>query len=304
MRIAHFSDLHVLDWAGVAPGRFFNKRLTGWVNIRLKRGHVHRADYVRMTAREIRRVGAHHVIVTGDLTNLALEPEFQLARDILEDEMGLGPDEISIVPGNHDFYTSGALRKRRFTEFFSKYTRCDLDVAVDIGSGHFPFVKLRGPCAIVGLSSAVPRPPLVASGVLGAPQLAALSRALAHPEVRRRTAVLALHHPLANPPSRARTLLGGLLDAGELCAHLRGLERGLVLHGHLHRRVQRIVPTERGALLSVGATSASLHHEHEHRMAGFNLYEVDDATGAIRAVEARVFDPSAGIFRVERIPEA
>ncbi len=98
MRIAHFSDLHVLDWQGIGPGRFFNKRLTGWVNIRLKRGHVHRASYVRAIAREVRARHVDHVVVTGDLTNLALEPEFALAHAILEDEMGLSPDEISIVP--------------------------------------------------------------------------------------------------------------------------------------------------------------------------------------------------------------
>ena len=44
MRIAHFSDLHLLDLEGVSPTRFLNKRLTGLLNIRLKRGHVHRAE--------------------------------------------------------------------------------------------------------------------------------------------------------------------------------------------------------------------------------------------------------------------
>lgn len=299
MRIAHFSDLHVLSLVGVGWHRFLGKRLTGYANIRLKRGHVHHASYVSALAKEMARTKVDHVTITGDLTNLALEPEFLLAREILEDELHLRPSDISVVPGNHDLYTRGALKRKRFTEFFSEYTKCDIDVAVDIGAGHFPFVKLRGPAAIIGLSSAVPRPPFVASGTLGRLQLEALARALAHPEVKKRTPVLLLHHPPLNPPSLLKTWLEGLTDADRLRELLAPLERGLVLHGHLHRRlVRKMAPS---GLLSVGATSASLHHEQTARMSGFNLYELDDA-GALVRMEAHVLDGDDS-FHVEAIPE-
>ena len=61
MRIAHFSDLHVLDWEGVGPARFLNKRMTGWVNIRLKRGHIHRSQYVRAISERLATVAAHRL---------------------------------------------------------------------------------------------------------------------------------------------------------------------------------------------------------------------------------------------------
>jgi 3',5'-cyclic AMP phosphodiesterase CpdA len=302
MHIAHFSDLHVLDLEGVAPHRFLNKRLSGWANLRLKRKHVHHSRYVRAVAREITRVKVDHVAITGDITNLALEPEFLAARSLLEEELGLAPHDVSIVPGNHDFYTRGALRRRRFTEFFASYVKCDLDLAVDIGSGHFPFVRLRGRAAVIGLSSAVPRPPFVASGAIGAPQLEALARILAHPEVRSRTPVLLLHHPLHNPASRMKTLVEGLTDADALGTVLGTLERGLVLHGHLHKRIQRRFATATGELLAIGATSASLTHHEANRMSGFNLYALDDATGAITKIEAHVFDEASESFRVTPIP--
>lgn len=301
-RIAHFSDLHVLSLAGVGFHRFLGKRLTGWANLRFKRKHVHHAAYVREIAQEITRAKVDHVAITGDLTNLALEPEFQLAREILEEELHLSPKDISIVPGNHDLYTRGALVGKRFTSFFSEYTKCDLDVAVDIGAGHFPYVKLRGPAAVIGLSSAVPRLPLVASGHLGGLQLDALETALAHAEVRSRTPVLLVHHPLFNPDSKVKTLLEGLTDAPRLQRILGRLGAGLLLHGHLHRRLARKLDTATGHVLSVGATSASLHHEHETRMSGFNLYELDDA-GRLTKMEAHVLDPDRHEFHVERIPE-
>ena len=83
MRIAHFSDLHVLALDGVSKRRFFNKRFTGWVNLRVKRAHKHRPGHVRAVAREIARAKVDHVVITGDLTNLALEQEFIAVRALL-----------------------------------------------------------------------------------------------------------------------------------------------------------------------------------------------------------------------------
>jgi len=324
MRVAHFSDLHVLALEGVGWARYMNKRITGVANLALRRAPLeelsgawraaaarmpkrlrkkdfHVTAYVKRVAREIARVGVDHVVVTGDVTNLALEPEFAVARTILEGELHVGPRDISIVPGNHDLYTRGALRDRRFGQFFADYTHSDLDVGVDVGAGHFPYVKLRGPIAIVGLSSAVPKPPLVASGELGAAQLDALSRALAHAEVEKRTPVVLVHHPPIAPRTATKMFMQGLRDGGELLARLGDLPRGLVLHGHLHKRVQSRWPTRAGELLVVGATSASLHHEHAARMAGFNVYDFDDA-GALRSVEAHVLDPDQGAFHREEVP--
>ena len=298
MRIAHFSDLHVLALDGVPPQRFLNKRFTGWVNLKVKRSHKHRSTHVLAVARAIKRADVDHVVITGDLTNLALDQEFVAVRTLLETELALRPDQISAVPGNHDLYTRGAMRDQRFTKYFHDYVASDLpELCADIPLGRFPFVKLRGPVAIVGLSSAVPRPPLMASGELGKPQLAALKRILAHPEVQKRTPVILLHHPIHNPPSRMKTFVEGLWDADRLIAELSTLHRGLVLHGHLHVRRQRAL----GGMLSIGATSASLHHDNEHKMAGFNLYEFDD-TGALGAIEAHVFDPLAESFHVEGVP--
>ena len=50
-----------------------------------------------------------HLAVTGDLVNLALDAELELARLWLET---LGrPEDVSVVPGNHDAYVPGAFDK-------------------------------------------------------------------------------------------------------------------------------------------------------------------------------------------------
>lgn len=303
MRVAHFSDLHVLALEGVSRTRFLNKRFTGWVNLRLEREHKHRPGHVRAVAREIAQAKVDHVVITGDLTNLALEQEFEAVSRLIEEDLGLDASHVTVVPGNHDLYTRGAMRARRFTRFFAPYLKSDLpELAADISLGRFPIVKLRGPLAIIGMSSAVPRLPLVASGELGPKQLDALARILAHDEVKRRTPVIALHHPIHNPPSRLKTWARGLIDATDLEAAIARVSSGLLLHGHLHGRMQRVLPTKAGSVLSVGATSASLHHADEHRMAGFNLYEFD-GSGELVDVEAHIFDPSTDTFRIDSVPK-
>jgi 3',5'-cyclic AMP phosphodiesterase CpdA len=301
MRIAHFSDLHLLALDGVPPWRFLNKRLTGWANIRLKRGSLHKAAYVDAIADEIARRQIDHVVVTGDLTNLALESEFQLARELFE-RLAFEPSRVTVVPGNHDLYTRGSLTSRRFESYFGPWLESDLpELAVDVGGGRFPVVKLRGSVAVIGLSSAVPRPPLIAAGELGGAQLQALARVLGHPEVARRTLVLALHHPVMHRWSRLKTHVEGLRDAAELLGLLGSVERGLVLHGHLHRRLQRVLVTDTGRLLQIGATSASLEHASPDRMSGFNVYELGN-DGPAR-VEAVVYDPITGAFRIDSVPK-
>jgi 3',5'-cyclic AMP phosphodiesterase CpdA len=302
MRLAHISDLHLLDLKDVPAVRFFNKRATGYANLRFKRNHVHRHGYVERVAHAIADAKVDHVAITGDLTNLALESEFTFARHVLDDDLRMPPGDVSVVPGNHDVYTRGAARSRRFAAYVGPYASSDLpEFGVEVGPGRFPFVRLRQNLAIIGLSSAVPRLPLVASGKLGRAQLGALRKILAHPSVKERTPVVLLHHPPHNPESKLKIWMGGLVDADELLDVLAPLPHVLVLHGHLHTRIQRRDRTDGGLRVTAGATSASLHHDDVSRMSGFNVYDFDDA-GEVREVVAHVFDPKTEGFVPRTIP--
>jgi 3',5'-cyclic AMP phosphodiesterase CpdA len=299
VRIAHLSDLHLLSLEGAVPYRLFNKRITGYLNIRFHRKSVHKPFAVEAAARAIGGLGVDQVVITGDVSNLALENEFELVRAFLADHLRLPPERVSLVPGNHDAYTGGAHRSRRFARAFAAHLRSDLPDLTPPGEV-FPYVHLRGPAAIIGLSTALPRPPLVASGAIGQVQLQALERILAHPDVKDRTPVILQHHPIHNPPSRATQVLEGLRDAEDEARILAKVRRGLVLHGHLHRRIHRRLPTDRGHLEAVGATSASLLHESDERMAGFNVYEILP-DGGVGPVEWHRMTPETQEFRVVSI---
>jgi 3',5'-cyclic AMP phosphodiesterase CpdA len=297
MRIAHLSDPHILDLTGVDNARLLlNKRLTGWVNLKLHRGSVHRRQVVEAMMDDIRTQRIDHVVVTGDITNLALEPEFERARAVFA-RLGFAPEQLSVIPGNHDVYTRGAERTRRFATFFAPHITSDLKVADDGAhpSGPFPYVRLRGEVAIIGLSTAVARLPLISSGHAGERQLRAVGEALEHPEVRTRTPVVLLHHPIINPRSPLASFARGFREAPRLQSLLSRLRHALVLHGHLHDRAHRVLPLpSAGTLHHLGATSASLLHPLPDRMSGYNVYAV--GREGLESVTARIWDEATRRF--------
>ncbi|MBI2394716.1 MAG: metallophosphoesterase [Deltaproteobacteria bacterium] len=302
MRIAHFSDLHLLSLEGVPLKRFMNKRITGWAMLRLHRRSVHKPHAVRAVADEVKRAQIDHVTITGDLTNLALETEFELVRRFIEEDLGMHPEQVSVVPGNHDVYTRGSAEKRRFELYCGDWIASDLpEFGVEHFGAKYPFVKLRGPVAVIGMSTAVPRSPLMAAGQFGSAQLDQLHKILHHPEVEKRTKVVLQHHPAHNLKNKVLAYLEGLHDSRHMIKKLARVEHGLILHGHSHIRVRRTIDTDVGRIDVVGATSASLLSEHPHRHAGFNLYEFDDDTGRLMTVEAHVLEED-GTFRREDIP--
>jgi 3',5'-cyclic AMP phosphodiesterase CpdA len=295
MRIAHLSDLHVLSpgsmqWRSLA----FNKRLTGYATILFHRGRVFRRDYLDAVLVAAGH-DADHVVITGDITNLALESEYEVAARMIE-ELARSV-EVTIVPGNHDLYVPSVQRDGRFARYFAPYGISDLpDLAVDVPAGRFPFVQLRGPVAIIGLSSAVPRPPFVSAGYLGQRQIDALTRILAHPEVTRRTPVFLVHHEPIDQRFRIEQLRSGLTDARIFREALGDLARGLVLFGHLHIRKRAVLPTSAGHLDLVCATSAALDSTSDDARAGYNTYEIDDA-GRIEAIDTCVISEDGRTMR-------
>src|SRR6476469_6533516 len=99
----------------------FNKRITGYANTLLSRGRVHRREYLLAVLRASAE-DADHVVVTGDITNLALESEFEEARALLD---ALHAD-LTVVPGNHDIYLPSTHRDRRFPHHFGTFLQSDL----------------------------------------------------------------------------------------------------------------------------------------------------------------------------------
>ncbi len=275
LKLAHVSDLHILHIEGVKPWRYLGKRLTGGANLMMKRKKSHSHQVVVDAFAQIRAMDVDHIMVTGDLSNLALESEFDAGRRTLEAHAG-GPQTVSVIPGNHDYYTLNSVRTARFESFFSPWMQSDIPVE---DGKVYPYVKLLGDhAAIVGINSCIPSPPLFAVGKVGKAQRQRLQRLLQHPQLQGRFIVAMLHHHLEQPKvSKPRTeFLRHLRDQPQVKALL--LESGvdLVVHGHNHQHHFSAHPNAKGQtthICEAGSTSVAQHH-NPHFGGKFNIYDL------------------------------
>src|SRR5262249_31023050 len=216
-----------------------------------------------------------HIAVTGDLVNISGAGEYPPARRFLE-SLGL-PTDITVVPGNHDVYVRGAAREPH--THWGAYM-CGDDAAGPRARGpKIPVLRRRGPLALIGLSSAVPTAPFMATGRLGARQTEELAAMLDRCEDEERFRVVLIHHPPASTRAhRFKRLTDGKAFRATLARH--GAE--LVIHGHDH--VQSLTwlggPPPRIPVARVPARSAARSGEHEG--AAYNLYSIDGRPGAWR----------------------
>jgi 3',5'-cyclic AMP phosphodiesterase CpdA len=122
------------------------------------------------------------------------------------------------VPGNHD-----ALVAMPHAEGLGQLG------AFMAGEEGWPYVRHCGAVAFIGLKSALPTAPLLASGRLGSSQLARLEQILRREGEAGRRRVVLLHHPLVDGAVSRRKALA---DREALRAVLLRAGAELVLHGH------------------------------------------------------------------------
>jgi 3',5'-cyclic AMP phosphodiesterase CpdA len=261
--LAHLSDPHLGPLPRPRLSELIGKRATGFLNWQRKRRRIHRADVLARIVADLVTQKPDHVAVTGDLVNISLGREYPPARAWLA---ALGsPQAVSLVPGNHDAYVSDASRDPQL--HWGDYMRGD-----DASEPAFPFLRRRGPLALIGLSSAVPTAPFMATGRLGAGQLARLAELLERCGGERLFRVVLIHHP---PASKPRRRFKRLVDGAELRATLRRYGAELVIHGHDHERSVAHLDGPQRAIPVVGVPSASEAPPGEHDPTGYNLYRIE-----------------------------
>jgi 3',5'-cyclic AMP phosphodiesterase CpdA len=290
--LAHLSDPHLAPVPRPRIGELASKRLTGYLNWLRKRRAIHRSDVLAAIARDLAGTHADHIAVTGDLVNIALPAEFENARRWLD---ALGPPaQVSLVPGNHDAYVAAAaaLCERHWAPY----------VAGDAAPGSagenaiFPFLRIRGPVALVGVSTAVATPPFMATGRLGAPQIARMSALLAAAAGQFR--VVLIHHP---PHAVPKSQFKRLVDAAAFRKAIAAVGAELVIHGHDHVRSLAWIDGPHGRVPVIGVPSASAAFGGDHDAAGYNLYRIDGRPGEWTCeVERRGLNAAGAVTECER----
>jgi len=205
---------------------------------------------------DVRSLGARHVVITGDLTNIGDPAEFEMGAQMVS-ALG-GTRRATVVPGNHDIDIQRMRRPARVSipEKLDPYLG-HLFVPKTFPKGiykakqlPFPFVRLLKPdICLICLDSTTFHPISNTRGALDEAQLDLLSDILSKSLVRDRLKIVLLHHHSTEMPKAlkfsVRTLdrLAGRMDsflmeklknAEELHEMLASGGVDLILHGHKH----------------------------------------------------------------------
>lgn len=259
--LAHLSDPHLPPLPAPTLRELAGKRALGYLNWTRNRRKVHRREVLDALMSDMQAQMPNHIAITGDLVNLALEAEFEPARTWLE-SVG-ATDRVTVIPGNHDAYVRAT--RHRFVEVWRDYLGSD-----EASDGvTFPSLRRRGLLALISLSSAVPTPPLMATGWLGRSQLDALDRILARLAAEQAFRVLLVHHPLRSDSRTKR-----LTDSSELLALLNRHGVELILHGHDHVHSTIWIDGPAGKIPAVGVPSASAVAHGRYPAAAYNLFSI------------------------------
>lgn len=263
--LAHLSDPHLpMPRAGALD--LVGKRATGYFNWWRNRVQLHRPEALAGIVADIKARQPGHIALTGDLVNISLPEEFERAFPWLA-SLG-GPEEITIVPGNHDVYV--ATKWREGLGRWGAYMASD-GAPPAAGFDVFPTLRRRGPLALVGLNSGEPKPPLLATGTLGDAQIARSEQLLNDLGREGLCRVVLIHHPPLTTESRFKKLT----DAAAFQAMVRRVGCELVLHGHNHRSEIARIAGPRGPVPVIGVSSASAAPGSRYGRARYHLLGIE-----------------------------
>jgi Icc protein len=259
-RIAHLSDVHMLDCRpNPARARFATRYLSFGrplePALRLKR--------LTRALDAAKRSAADHVVISGDLTEIGAEEEYAAFADALDDAE-LDPENVTLVPGNHDAYSVPGAWDAATKGPLSRYARSSASTAGKVVD--------RGDVCILPLDVSRHQHFTRSSGEVTADMAGAVEHRASDPSLKKRTLVVVAHHP---PFARGPHIdwLDGLHGGGRVMELLARHENVHALHGHLHSTTDRVPKKGTGTTCRIFGAPAVVEDEAEARV---RIYEVKD----------------------------
>lgn len=279
--LAHLSDPHLNPLPRVRLRELIGKRATGYANWLRSRRHVHDMALLDRIMADIAAQKPDHVACTGDVAHIGLPAEFPTAIAFMG-RLG-NKEHVSFVPGNHDAYVTSSLAA--LSRDLAPWCRSDE------GAEGFPWLKVRGHVALIGLSSAVPTGPLMAWGRLGQDQIDKAEMLLLYAAKRGLKRVVLIHHPPHVGGAKAGR---ELKDAAAFETMIGAAGAEIVIHGHNHKTSLAWIDGPDGKTPVLGVPSASMGARSHGEKAGWQLIRIPDNDTPI-SIERRGLTPTGGI---------
>jgi len=290
MRLVHITDPHLTDLGDYRPGPGSGKRWLSWLSWIRKRRFHHRREQLDRLVEQLAGHQPDLFLVTGDCCQIGLPQEIDQAREWLDELNQVAP--VMLVPGNHDIFAEDSITPVQ--QSWSRYFHAN---------GSDPIWPARltiGPVSILGLNSALPTAPLLASGQIGKAAMQATECMLQ--ELEHQFRIVMLHHPPIEDLTPRRK---ALRDDHRLSRVLQDAGAELVLHGHMHCNLRHELKRKDGQTLPVFCT-ASASSTHSDHPASARLFEVKKLQAESECTAWRVdmqllsMDPSGQLKLVER----
>ncbi len=292
--LAHLSDPHLTSLAKINFSQLLNKRILGYLSWLRKRRFIHHREIVDCLVEDLHITQPDHITVTGDLTHLGLPMEYTEAKQWLN---SVGPPEqVTVIPGNHEAYWG----KNWFQNcsIWKPYMTSDTDLNLSETGDIFPSLRIRGKVALIGLCSARPSPPHLATGSLGLEQLSELELLLQQTAQRGLLRIILIHHPPVPGIVKQRKRL---TDSELFADVLKRCGAELVLHGHAHTSTVVSMQTLAGSVPVIGVSSASSSDSRPEHRARYNIYHLKEtATGWKLKMQVRGYSAEKQCFVQEQ----
>lgn len=225
VRIAHFSDPHIIylrhAWHSCRSG----KQLLGLVNWILRRRTKHHREIIQKAVRLILADQTDLVLITGDICQLALPRDYAAFGKMLAPLHEAGIPAL-ILPGNHDHYSGREEARRAYCTI-----RDYLAQGIDCSSGVITYKDLE----LIFIDAAIATPSFKCYGVLEIEEIERLQKMLAQRESEKRLRLACGHFPLLNAKGEPLAEFMAMQNAAGALTLLQQSKVAAFLCGHIHK---------------------------------------------------------------------
>jgi 3',5'-cyclic AMP phosphodiesterase CpdA len=261
----HISDLHFPTKLSIFALK--KKMYLGYYNFTFRRRHKHPKEIFEALLHFAQSKPFDGVLITGDLTNVSAEKEFETAKELLSPIL---TEKTLVVPGNHDRYTQHALEP---TDLFIKHFANYIGENVSTQKGVYLRHKVLSGINFLSWDSNEPTSLTEASGKITEETLRETERFLIEKKIDRY--ILLCHHPVWNPPNKHESRGHKMTDREGLVKWLNDHPPLLYLHGHHHSNWLKLAGEDtKFAILNSASSTRVADASHD---CGFYTFSINEA---------------------------
>ena len=238
----------------------------GATNLLIRRAREFPLKRAKILVEIIQKMEWDHLVISGDITQLSLEKEFSLAREIL-DPLLIKSERVTVIPGNHDRYINQHDGTDLFTKYFGEF----------FGTNEVHVSKINQKWVIIGWDSAHPNDLRTAAGTVKNTTIQASEKLIKNfPD--QTNFIVVNHYPLTFPEDWKfdRSLeLYNLVPVRNWI--MQNSQIRLYLHGHIHLTWSHRLPRDSAPELLLVNSAASCSKLYNGQISSFHQIVLEDS---------------------------